>query len=84
MQESSAAIKSACAQRSGALRLLLAEQAKELRELEQEKAAAQQLAMDKVSTIGTSVVAEAWFICTVGPWVTLQGKSFLHMHGPHL
>jgi hypothetical protein len=49
MQKSSAAIKSACAQRSGALRLLLAEQAQELRELEQEKAAAQQLAMDKAS-----------------------------------
>lgn len=49
IQESSAAIKSACAQRSGALRLLLVEQAKELRELEQEKAAAQQQAMDKVS-----------------------------------
>lgn len=56
MQESSAAIKAACDQRFGALKLLLAEKVQELQECEQQRAAAQQLAEAKVSC--TSLCAE--------------------------
>jgi hypothetical protein len=49
MQESAAAVKAACDQRCGALRLLLAEKLQELQDCEQQRAAAQQLAEAKAS-----------------------------------
>jgi hypothetical protein len=48
MQESSAAIKAACEQRFGALKLLLAEKVQEVQELQQQASAAHLLAAAKV------------------------------------
>jgi hypothetical protein len=49
MQDHSAAVKSACELRAGALRLLLAEQTRELQQMEQQRTAALELAAAKVS-----------------------------------
>jgi len=48
MQEGMAAMKAACDTRAGSLRLLLVKQLSELREAEQQRVAAQQVAADKV------------------------------------
>lgn len=54
-QSADAAVQSACEARSGALRLLLADTVRQLREAQQQVAEAQQLAADKVGRCAAGV-----------------------------
>lgn len=82
MLEHSAAVKAACEQRSGALRLLLAQQTKELHQAEQHRVAAQELAAAKASgrqCVGSSIVGSVrnTFIgrcCQFGHCCALAGQ----------
>ena len=67
MQEHSAAVKAACEQRCGALRLLLAEQIKELRQAEQQRVAAQELAAAKVGGHQSACMCGPACMCAAPP-----------------
>lgn len=79
MHESAAAVKAACDQRCGALRLLLAEKLQELQECEQQRAAAQQLADAKASLRHRSDLLHATLQKLSAALVTLV----LHWHPLH-
>lgn len=86
MQESAAAVKVACDQRCGALRLLLAEKLHELQDCEQQRAAAQQLANAKASPRHTSCCMQlcrscllALSPCTGIPCMLLQAEDYEEM-----